>query len=252
MRIGPLVFITGLGLLCAGVVSTRADAWDTQVPARTIHLDLAGIDTLDMRDSQIRKVEIASGNTAELLYPGGKRYRWENDDAPVAAPSCHATGRVLRCTSGARFMPGEPKLYLPPGSYRLLLDDAEVEAKSGASAVALEVHGSVGWKGAVDVLEIMLVVPSATKGESHCGTQQFTYSKGRVRHLRVQAEGGRLEFGDLSDVGGIDVQAAPDVGVNVARAADLARIKVVPLTGKTVVSDWKCRRDREIAAAMIE
>lgn len=229
MRIGPCILGAGLLLLAGGVVSTRADAWDTRVPAVTIPLALGGIDTIDMRESGINNVVISSNAKPQVHYPGGQMYRWRGDEMPVAPPACRATGSTLQCTSGERYLPGDPSLYLPPGRYRLLLRDVSVLAKSGVESIELEVNGLVRWTGPADALVIRLAMPRPGEGASTCEAPQFAFEGGRVRSLRIQASVGELAFDHMSDVGSIEVRAAENVGLKVGKVADIARIKLLPL-----------------------
>lgn len=248
MRAGPWVFAAGLALLCAGVVSTRADAWDARLPALTIPLALNGIDVIDMRNSAIDKVVISSGDAARVHYPGGPIYR-RDEETPAASPACRTTGSTLRCTSGKRYLPGEPTLHLPPGRYRLLLRDASVLARSDIEFLALEASGQVYWKGPADALDVVLVRPRPAKGVGRCEQSQFMFLGGRVHDLRIRARAGNLNFGDLSEVGSIEVQAAGHVGLTVDKANDIARLRVLPLSSAQAGDQREACADPARAAA---
>lgn len=255
MRIGPWVVVAGVGLLCAGVVSTRADAWDTRMPALTLPLTLAGVDTVDLRDSAIKQVVISSKGRAQAHYPGGETYQRRDDDAaPVAPPTCRTTGRTLRCASGERFLPGEPTLQLPPGRYRLLLRDASVLAQSEITSITLEVHGQVYWTGPAEVLDVALAMSQPDKAAGYCTPPSFSLLGGRVHGLRIHAAVGGLNFKDLSEVGSIEVQAGQDVPLSVDKAADISRIKVLPLAATTSAGtrDACIEAARAAANAMVD
>ena len=131
MRIGPWLLGAGLLLLAAGVVSSRADAWDTRIPALTIPLPMDGIDTIDIRGSGIEKVVISSKGPAQARYPEGRRFAWQDADKPATPPACEATDGTLRCKAGTQFLPGTPTMQLPPGRYRLLAGDVAKKYATG-------------------------------------------------------------------------------------------------------------------------
>ncbi|HSD16402.1 MAG TPA: hypothetical protein VLC71_03960 [Thermomonas sp.] len=237
MRIGPWVLGTGLLLLAAGVVTSRADAWDTLTPALTIPLAMRGIDTIDIRESGIEKVVVSSAVPAQVHYPGGRRFAWLDDEKQATPPSCRTTGATLRCEAGTRFVPGTPTMQLPPGRYRLLVDDVAILAQSDLESVAIDAHGRISWSGPVAELDVTLVPPPRTrKGGYPCSPPHFAFDGGRLRSLRIQAGAGSLDFDDVSEVGDIEVQAAADVRLQVAQAADIARIKVLPLAATPAVA----------------
>jgi hypothetical protein len=238
MRIGPWVLGTGLLLLVAGVVSTRADAWDTRIPALTIPLAMSGIDTIDIRASGIDKLVISSRLPAQVHYPEGSRFAWQDEKEQAAPPACHVTGATLRCKAGTQYLPGTPTMQLPPGRYRLLAGDVTILAQSDLESITLEVNGQVSWAGPVDALDVTLVPPPRTgKGDYPCSPPRFAFNGGRVRSLRIQAGAGSLNFDHLSEVGSIEVEAAQDVGLEVDKAADIARIKVLPLTAAAAAAN---------------
>jgi hypothetical protein len=124
-------------------------------------------------------------------------------------------------------------MQLPPGRYRLLVDDATIEAKTDLESIAIEVSGQVNWTGPVAELDVTLVPPpQAGKGQSYCSPPRFAFNGGRVAAMRIQADAGSLDFDRLSEVVDIELQAAPDVGLTVGKVADIARIKVLPLAVK--------------------
>ena len=237
MRIGPWLLGAGLLLLAAGVVSSRADAWDTRIPALTIPLPMDGIDTIDIRGSGIEKVVISSKGPAQARYPEGRRFAWQDADKPATPPACEATDGTLRCKAGTQFLPGTPTMQLPPGRYRLLAGDVAIQSQSDLESLAIEVSGQTSWTGPVAELEVSLPPqPKVGEGKSYCSPPQFAFNGGRVDKLRVQAGAGSIDFNRLSDVGSIEVHAAPDVGLTVGKAADIARIKVLPLAATSGIN----------------
>lgn len=233
--IGPSMLGTGLLLLAAGVVSTRADAWNTRIPALTIPLAMNGIDTIDIRGSGIDKVVISEKGPAQVNYPEGRRFAWQEEKNRATPPACRIAGTTLRCKAGTQFLPGTPTMQLPPGRYRLLADDAAILAQSELESIAIEVSGQVNWTGPVAELDVTLVPqPQAgNKDQSYCSPPRFAFNGGRVAALRIQANAGNLDFERLSEVGSIELQTSPDVGLTVGKVADIARIKVLSLVVKS-------------------
>lgn len=232
MRIGPWVLGAGLAMLAAGVVSTRADAWNTRLPAVTIPLTLAGIDTIDIREGGIDKVVISDKLPPQVHYSGESNTRWRRNDRPPAPPACRVQDGVLRCTAGPRgWSDGGTVMQLPPGRYRLLTRDVRISAESNVEWFAVEAVGRVNWAGPAGELEVTLPPLHRESGKSgYCDSSSFDFESGRVGALRVRAAAGSVSFGDLSDVGKIDVEAASDTGLSVKRAGDIARIAVHPLS----------------------
>lgn len=229
MRIGPWIFAAGLALLCAGVVSTRADAWDTRVPERTVPLQLAGIRTIDIRDAAIREVAIAGKGHPRVHYPGGNDLL-RLQDKQASPPGCAASGETLRCTSPTLFLPGTPTMHLPPGRYRLLARNTDIVAQSEVESFVLESDGRIGWKGPAQALQVQLIQPERQPGKAEWHPPpSFSFNGGRVGALRIRAEKGDISLGDLSQVGSIEIFAAPDVSLTVSHVADLARVRVMPL-----------------------
>lgn len=230
MRIGPWMLGAGLLLLAAGVVSTRADAWDTRIPALTIPLSMDGIDTIDIRGSGIEKVVISGKGPAQVRYPEGRRFAWQDPEQHATPPACRATGGTMSCKAGTQFLPGTPTMQLPPGRYRLLADDVAILAQSELESFAIEVSGQVNWTGPVAELAVSLLPPPlAGKGEPYCSPPRFAFHGGRVGVLRIQANAGSLDLDRLSEVGSIELRATPEVGLTVSKAADIARIELLPL-----------------------
>lgn len=242
MRIGPFLLVAGLGLLCVGVVSTRADAWSLQLPERKIPLLLAGVTTIDMRDSGIREVRIAPGNTPYVLYPGGKRYRYAQHKNKELMPACRTSAGRLRCVFDPQLAMAEPTLFLPPGHYRLMVNNVEIKAQGEVGAVAIDAYGDVGWKGDATALEVRLPAVQGTPS-GYCGVSRFNYRGGQVQQLRVLAGGGALEFEDMRRIGATEVQAAAEVSIRVDRAMDLARIKLLPLAEQQAILGEPCTGD---------
>lgn len=248
MRIGPLVIGAGLLLLTVGVVSSRADAWDTRAPSLTIPLAMNGIHAIDIRDSGIEKVVISSAVHAQVYYPAGRRFARHGEDGQAKPPSCRATGATLRCEAGTQFVSGISTMHLPPGRYRLLVGDAEIIAQSDLQAITIEAYGSVSWAGPVAELDVKLVSPPRTRDESHCSPPRFGFRGGRLRSMRIQAGAGHLSFDHLSEVGSIEVHAAQEVGLEVDKAADIARITVLPLERNADVNSASDSDVREACA----
>lgn len=242
MRIGPLVFGAGLALLCAGVVSTRADAWDTRVAARTIPLNLTGVEVLDLRDSGIRQLTITNEGNAQADYPGGVGIQQRSDGASTQTqaqtPTCDVSGKVLRCVADTRVIGENPTMRIPPGRYLLLGSEIDIVAKADPGSFSLQAFGRVGWKGDSDSLEIRLTPQESTgkKLEWEAGPS-FEFKGGRVGALNILAETGGITLEDLSRVGSIEVHATPDVRLSVKHLADIARIKVMTSDNARVGND---------------
>lgn len=225
MRIGPWVFAAGLGLLCAGVVSSRADAWVVHAAALTIPLALNGVDTIDIRDGAIDKVVISDKGPPQVHYPEvGESMRMSEDKA-LEPPACHVAGSTLHCVAGTPYMPGNPTMHLPPGRYRLLAGGAEIRSQVDLEAITLELdRGYVHWTGPVGDLTVKLSSRESTGDAADCDQPKFGFKGGRVGSLRILADTGGVSLEDLSRVANIEVQATGKVGLTVAKAIDVSRI----------------------------
>lgn len=247
-RLGPWVLCAGLALLVAGVVSSRAKVWkeNAGIGERTQTVDVAGIDTLDLRGSKIRTLIINDG-AATVRYPADMK----------KPPAWHREGHALVFDANNEEAYGQ-SIELPSQVQHVLADGRvglSVTAKMPAAAMRIEGSTNLDWSGDAGALELReLVQPTATSGFCGGGSGWISFNKGRVKNLRIVSVRDDVHLHDLSQVGDVEIQAGPKVGLHVDNIGDLGKLHVVPLPLPAADSGKACKWSKagDEAAADIE
>lgn len=232
-RIGPWVLGAGMALVVAGIASSALDAWGP-VQGEGEHVfalgDGAEVDigqtridsiVLDVRDDAVLRYTLQRLAEAEEV---AQRVAWR-PDGEVSVLDAQLGYSVAR----------DVELQIPLGMSRLAGWSLSVEAK--APVRSLRVEGSnVSWKGNAGTLTLH-AVPLRT---SQCGDLRevsvIGFDEGEVGELHIVSAQGAVRLGDLSQVAEIDLRLGPDVRIQLERAADLERIRILPYEGDAPVA----------------
>jgi hypothetical protein len=246
-RVGPWMVAAGLALLGAGILSTRANFWKS--PARedhTVALDMRGVDTLDIRHSQIRNLTI--GNR-----PAQVRIKWWDWDQPEGGSMPVTVTRQdnqLRIDRGPGSKgSGEISVEVPPGVKSVSGRNLFVLAEANAGALHLDTF-NLTWQGRAESLDIRAKVwPNIDcAAPAERVTPKVTIENGQIGLVRVSIERGEVSLGDMSQVDRIELYVGPEVSLAVNKIDDLHRLEIHPFEGEATPRP-KAPEGAEIAAA---
>lgn len=233
-RIGPLVLSVGIGALCAGIISTRADIWKRPNPGElTMTLDMQGVQILEIGRRQLGELTIA--DRPALIHI----HWWQRPDAD------YGTEPILRTRDGNRLrldlpseklMPGKLTLEVPPGLELLSGRNLSVKADTNAGTLRIETFG-LTWQGDAETLDIRARTwPSGECEARHeRRTPAVSFVKGRAGRVRISIERGNVVLQDLSRVDRIELHAGPEVGLSIRHVEDLQRITLHPFDGEATL-----------------
>jgi hypothetical protein len=229
-RIGPWIFAAGLVVLGAGIVSTRSAGWKKPYPGpQVIALDLQGVDSFDvgtvvnLEDSGLTISELAPA----LSISGYGANMGEGDPAPVTVIR---DGRNMRLEWRAGWY-GRVKLDLPPTLASLSGRHLDIKALASVGTLRIDAV-DLRWQGDAQALDIRAQAAPAKSPQDCPALPNVIFEAGRVAQLRISIERGEVYLRDLSQVGRIEVHAAPEVSLRVGRIDDLPRIKLLPFDGE--------------------
>ncbi|MCR6664276.1 MAG: hypothetical protein NVV60_14275 [Luteimonas sp.] len=232
MRIGPWLLVAGLGLLCAGVVSSASQAWERkEKPDVQVALDMQGLEAIDVGDARIEKIVLGNqGNPVLRIAP----WKWQEQVIGADAVTSKRENDTLRIDVD-RAEPGarEVVLRVPARAQRLSGKSLSLHAEAKVGTLRVEAV-DMTWNGDVEALDVQLQ-PGRTQ---RCGERQIRpgssaeLEKGKVGRLRISIERGRVRLGSGLQFGEAEIHAGPEVRLDVGRIGDLARIRVLPFDGE--------------------
>ena len=225
-RVGPWVLGAGMALMVAGIGSSALDLWaPVQQLEQEAGFTLREGGAVDIRGTRVDSITLDAGSEAVLRYT-----LLRPDAAAGGTPSASWRQEDGAWTLEADLGYGEARgveLELPAHASRLAGQGLDVKARTRVQA--LHVEGTyVRWAGDAGTL-LLQAVPLGT---SRCGeatrVSSVGFDEGEVDALRIISAQGEVRLGDLSRVGDVELRLAPDVRLQVARAADLERIRILP------------------------
>ncbi len=228
MRKGIVVFMAGIGLLCAGVVATSDTFWGKPDRSGKFPIEIGDATTVDLREMRFLKVEFSGDERPGLrnvAFPasgsGGIAERFVVDRA----------GSTLRLAWKSDPFYGAV-LLLPPTITKVVTESGSFEGDARLRALRIEASGNVNWKGDADALTLVSAPkPSRRKRPScqedaECIPSTFSIDGGSIKTLAIESRSGDIQLGDISNVDTIDLDVGPNAGLSVAHVADLARIRI--------------------------
>lgn len=227
-RFGPLLFSAAIVVLCAGIVSTRSDAWKKPAAeALDIPLDVEGVTSLEIIPDDLGNVIIAQRSPGIRSKPP----EWAREDEDSVGVTVTRAGDRLRLDHEPdERLWGEVEVTIPPGLSSLSGSRLVVEAEVNAGTLRMD-GASLRWNGDADALD-MDALPGAMDPNRNCQqVSRVNFVAGSVQVLRVSIERGELVLGDLSRVGRIEVHAGADVQLTVRHIDDVGRIEIHPFGG---------------------
>ncbi len=233
MRLGPATFAAGLALVVVGIFTSAADLWEPETAERTLAIDLQGVEALDLGASRVDAIVIADRIDGVLTFTergtveGVENATWQVRDDVLVLDASMSHGAV-----------DTPTLTLPPTLRRLTGGSVYVSSTVTAPAMRIDARRA-SWKGDAESLDVQ-VRPEA---RSLCDgryelVSDFRFTSGAVGTLRITMEGGSIVLGDLSKVGEMELHVGDSVKIELERATDMARIRMLPFEGEpTVITD---------------
>ena len=232
-RIGPWLFGSGIVVLCAGIVSTRSDAWiKPRVDAIDIPLDTEGVGSVVISPGDLGTVVITDRPPGIHIDP----YEWTRTTEDMAHVTVDRNGDRLRIEhEPGKSVSGDVELAIPPGI--ATLSGSRLEVKAEVNAGNLKMAGtSLNWDGDAGTLD-MQALPGTIDLRRGCQNGASVYFEdGSVQVLRISIESGQLVLGNLSRVDRIEIHAGAEVQLTVSRIEDLRRIEMRPFDGTTTTS----------------
>ena len=203
MKLAPMVAGGTLGLVLLVLSTAKA----VSPPNKRQPLDVAGIDTLEIRTSGLSIVGINADEPAFLFY----------QDSVEAKVGLRRNGSVLVVDADVGdYAP--LRISVPPSVHRFILREGEINAHVPVQEVEVQAR-AVTWTG--DVGRLVLrgsALPEAKAGECQCKSNNFAVDKGRVGELRAYSTNGRLTLEKPDDIGAAYAQLGPDGRVSVTSA----------------------------------
>ena len=227
MRKGVVVFLAGIGLLCAGIVSTSDAFWGKQDRSVKIPIEIGDATTVDLRGMRVVKVRFSNAEQPGLR---GVATLGGGPDGIAERLVIARSGSTLRLASGDEPFYGTT-LILPPRISKVFVDGGSFEGDPGMRTLHIEASGFLSWKGDVDTLDLVSASKPSNRQRpgcrDHAGCVQTTFSidGGRIGTLAIESSGGDIRLGDIANVGRIDLNLGPDAGLSGEHVADLARIR---------------------------
>lgn len=246
MRLGPAMLATGLLLVVAGIVSSAADLWRVEREHRSLVIDVASATTLDIGGSRLDTIEIGEREAALLEFTDIEadkdieRVAWHTKDGVV----------VLEAEMPYSGVWG-PRMLIPLQFQTLKGVDLRITSTITAPALRIEAS-DLSWTGGASDLDIhaLPIVKWSCSGLQELSSKVL-FTGGKVGTLRISMEGGRLVLGDLSEVGDIELRVGNDVGIKLARVADLSRIRVLPFDGEPAKMSHDARKPPQEACTQV-
>lgn len=226
MRKGVILFLAGIGLLFAGIVSTGDAIWGKQERTGNIPVDIGDATTIDLR--RMGSVKVRFSDTEQ---PG------LHDIIIIAGETNDIAERLVATRSGSTLRlayTGDPFyggiLSLPTRITKVVVDDGFFEGGSRMHALRIEASGNVTWKGDAGTLTLASVAKESRRkrpscrDDARCVQSVFSIDGGNIEALTVESRNGDIDLGDIDGIATIDLNVGPDAGLRVGHASDLARI----------------------------
>lgn len=226
MRKGVVLFMAGIGLLCAGIVSTSDAFWGKPNQDASLAIAMGAATTVDVRG--VHGAEVKFSDTE----PSGLRFR-----SFAGNGSVDMAGRVAIDRNGSTLrlaIKDGPyyglTLVLPTRISRVVADGGRFTGNARLRSLRVETRGDVYWNG--DAGALTLISMARSKRERNCPNvpacvnDSFWIEGGRIGALTIDSRRGNIHFGNLETVGSITLNVGPEAGLQVDRITDLDRIRI--------------------------
>lgn len=220
MRAGPVLFLAAIALLCAGVVSTRGVGQWKSPETIEVPIDMAGVDTIDLRDTDVASVVI-SAERPHVAYRNAGR---NTSDMKNLRPHMARVGNTLKISYSQEYS-GSETLFVTPQIGRILASNATIQAKARVQRIRIDATGTVNWSGDAGTLEFVDTGPKPGCIRGYGCTASFQFADGTVGSLAITTRSGQIQLQDLSGVGTVALRTGPDAKLHLEHVGDLPRIR---------------------------
>ncbi|WP_440222900.1 hypothetical protein ACQQ2N_17755 [Dokdonella sp. MW10] len=222
------MFLAGLVLVVAGVLSSSAELWHKEMEERrALDIDVGDATSIDIGSSRVDEIRFVENPGAVLSFTdaqaasGLERATWQVSDKVLHVSTDMPYGYVDNAS-----------LKIGPGLQNVTGQMLRIISDIAVSRLRLDAW-SLTWSGDAEALDIH-VGPMTSRycdGVSDLDAHVH-FVTGKVGVLRIAMVGGKVMLGDLSEVGEIELRVRPSVQLELASIADLPRIRLLPFDGE--------------------